>query len=1172
VKTLVQNPVFRFLSDLRLGAVLLVILAVTTGAATLIESHYAGLGSSQTGRAAAYDLVYDAPWFNALLIVLFVNVALNLVRRMQRGHYALGFLLVHVGILVILVGAGITRWFGFEGYLHIREGQANNVVSSADMYARVRLGETEAEMPVRLYRPGAQSLSREVTLEGRTITLGVAEYWPRFERVMVPGEGGFAQIVVSVMEDGGLRQHTLREGDEHPLAGVPVRFHRDGMPPLETMDAPYGLLRVRAGGQVCRLPIVPEPTVLGSCGGWTFELSDFDPDYHGHGQADHDHDHGADDPAGALKNPMVRVVVSDPTGKSATRTLFALHPEFALAHENHEFLRQVDMLYELGGGIDLAKVDGQIVIRASFPLELAAMGAGGESRVLPAGEVAPLQVRTVYRGERGLSLVPTSIEPSLVSTATRSRDPNAPAAARLFIAKNGQRVDAICERGRAPQRVELGGDTYWLAYGSVMRTLPYNLFLQEFRLETYPGSENPASYESHVLLNDPGHGIEGRPVRIWMNNPLNHRGTKHFQSSYDRDRLGTVLSINRDPGKIPTYIGYTIFSLGFVLVMGKSLGSGSRRRANGAAMAGLLVCLGWLLPGEALAQHGMGGRQHQQGPPPTLQLSPEARDLAARMVVQDWRGRMKPLDTLARETSIKITRKAVFEGHDPVELFLAFAVLPSDWYHHPAIAVTNPGVKDLLGISHDQTHIALASVVPGGRYKLQNDVEVAHRTAPGQRSKTQQQLIRFDERVHLMYSALLGTSLRIFPIPDDPNDKWAGIQTVLEGLPEGDPRRAEFQTAADALFMGLEAGNQEQIIAGLRATTDLQRRYGKGVKPSKFQIDSELMLNRLKPFQRATLPYLAGFVLLITAYFIHLFRRNEQLWTLRQPLYALGMLLFVGGFVLHIYGFTLRWIASARAPLSNGHESLLWVALAVGLAGLIFELKSRTGASGALGSLLAAAVLGVSMLGAFDPAIGPLVPVLASYWLIIHVTVITASYGFFALCCLLGLLTLVLLIIAGLNRRPVTTAVAKLDRLNVDSMMAGLGLLAVGTLLGGVWANESWGRYWGWDPKETWALVSILVYAMILHFRWIPRFSNPFVHAVWSFMAIWVIIMTYFGVNYLLVGLHSYAAGDAATVPTWVVISFMVMLAFSLVGYFAWRDPETRRLTYSELASTPGSP
>ncbi|MFU8842133.1 MAG: cytochrome c biogenesis protein, partial [Nitriliruptoraceae bacterium] len=175
------------------------------------------------------------------------------------------------------------------------------------------------------------------------------------------------------------------------------------------------------------------------------------------------------------------------------------------------------------------------------------------------------------------------------------------------------------------------------------------------------------------------------------------------------------------------------------------------------------------------------------------------------------------------------------------------------------------------------------------------------------------------------------------------------------------------------------------------------------------------------------------------------------------------------------------------------------------------------------------------------------------------VTIITASYGFFGLCFLLGGLTLVLMVIAGFNRRPVASAVARLDRLNLDAMVAGLGLLAIGTLLGGVWANESWGRYWGWDPKETWALVSILVYGLIVHFRWIPKLANPFTHASWSFMAIWVIVMTYFGVNHLLVGLHSYAAGEAATVPTWVIFSFLGMAAFTLVGYFAWRDTELRR-------------
>ena len=424
----------------------------------------------------------------------------------------------------------------------------------------------------------------------------------------------------------------------------------------------------------------------------------------------------------------------------------------------------------------------------------------------------------------------------------------------------------------------------------------------------------------------------------------------------------------------------------------------------------------------------------------------------------------------------------------------------------------------------------------------------------------------------MIYGALQGASLRIFPIPDDPGNTWGGIQTVLESLPEGDERRAEFEAAADALFLGLEQGNQQQIIEGLRLTTELQRKYGKSIKPSSLRINAELMLNRLAPFQRSTLPYLAGFVLLIIAYFIGLFRRNEAPWSFRSPLYTIGMVLFVGGFLMNIYGFTLRWIASARAPLSNGHESLLWVALAVALAGLIFEIKSRTAAAGALGSLLAAVVLGVSMLSAFDPAIGPLVPVLASYWLIIHVTIITASYGFFGLCFLLGFLTLTLMIIAALSRRSVANAVTKLDRMNADTMMAGLGLLAVGTLLGGVWANESWGRYWGWDPKETWALVSILAYAMILHFRWIPKLANPFMQATGAFLAIWVIVMTYFGVNYLLVGLHSYAAGAAATIPTWVIISFIVMLAFSVVGYFAWRETVERRLTHSEFASRSPNP
>jgi cytochrome c-type biogenesis protein CcsB len=303
---------------------------------------------------------------------------------------------------------------------------------------------------------------------------------------------------------------------------------------------------------------------------------------------------------------------------------------------------------------------------------------------------------------------------------------------------------------------------------------------------------------------------------------------------------------------------------------------------------------------------------------------------------------------------------------------------------------------------------------------------------------------------------------------------------------------------------------------------------------------------------------------------VGLFDRNGRPWSLRSPLYAAGMVAVAAGFALHLYGFVLRWIASGRAPLSNGHESLLWVALAAGLAGLLFEPVLRMAAAGALGALTAALFLGVSMMATFDPAIGPLVPVLNSYWLNMHVTIITASYGFLGLSCLLGLLVFWLFFTSWRKgQSAVTTEVIdKLDRLNVSIMIAGLGLLAVGTLLGGVWANESWGRYWGWDPKETWALISVLWYAMGLHFRWIPKLANPWVQASGAFLGIWFIIMTYFGVNYLLVGLHSYAAGESSGVPLWAALSFSASLMLCIIAFFAWYDDMKRRTAGRQPAAS----
>jgi cytochrome c-type biogenesis protein CcsB len=233
--------------------------------------------------------------------------------------------------------------------------------------------------------------------------------------------------------------------------------------------------------------------------------------------------------------------------------------------------------------------------------------------------------------------------------------------------------------------------------------------------------------------------------------------------------------------------------------------------------------------------------------------------------------------------------------------------------------------------------------------------------------------------------------------------------------------------------------------------------------------------------------------------------------------------------------------------LSNGYESLIFIALMVAIAGLVFESRSREGVSAGLSSLLTTVILGTAMLSTFDPDIGPLMPVLASYWLNIHVTVITGSYAFLGLSAALGAQTLLLYLAKGPGRTTVRAAIERLDRLNNNVMITGLAFLTIGTLLGGVWANESWGRYWGWDPKETWSFVTILVYAVILHFRFIPALRSSWLHAALSLAAIASVVMTYFGVNYFLSGLHSYASGDAATVPSWVHIGVLIIAV--LIGF-----------------------
>ena len=283
------------------------------------------------------------------------------------------------------------------------------------------------------------------------------------------------------------------------------------------------------------------------------------------------------------------------------------------------------------------------------------------------------------------------------------------------------------------------------------------------------------------------------------------------------------------------------------------------------------------------------------------------------------------------------------------------------------------------------------------------------------------------------------------------------------------------------------------------------------------------------------------FVILI----VQIFKSNRLISWLVQAFKIILLLLFI----LHTGGLAARWFISGHAPWSDAYESMIYVAWATQFFGLVFGRKSTlTMASTAF---VAGMILMIAHWNWMDPAIANLQPVLDSYWLMIHVAVIVGSYGPFALGMIIGGVSLLLMIIASSkNKKKIKLQIKELTIINELALTVGLIMLTIGNFLGGMWANESWGRYWGWDPKETWALISIMVYAFVIHMRLIPGLRGPWIFNLMSVVAFASILMTYLGVNFYLVGLHSYASGDKIITPNFVYYSIVVVAVLAVVSYF----------------------
>ena len=1016
----------------------MILFATAIGVATFIENDF--------GTSSAQKVIFKTRWFELIMVLFSITIVVNIIRYRMIQQKKWAVLAFHASMIIILLGAGVTRYFGSEGMMHIREGSSSNSLFCLQdtylLFEGTHQGKKFVfDEPVLFATLGNNHIKKSYILGGQQIDVEVLDFLPNPSEILVNDESGVPTLKVVIGGMSGREEYFIKQGDRTKIRGTIFNFGR------------------------------PEE-------------------------------------ANAFNIKYENGNLSFKTNTTFSQTVMATQQNDTLQpNQNHPlFLRS---LYSSGQ---------QSFVFGDF---------SPNARV----ELTSSSVKMASNSMGGLK----------VKVSTNSQEEE-----QFVFGSKGV-------EGR-PRMFQIGNTTLAISYGSKRVSLPFALGLRDFIMEKYPGTNSASSYASEVTLIDPQQNLE-RNERIYMNNILNYGGYRFFQSSFDKDELGTYLSVNHDFwGTWISYLGYAILTLGMVLSffheksrfrqLAKSLKKIQHAEKTLAAIIfGIFISFPNVVNGNV--------------PPPTQEIKAVDIDHAANfglVIMQDHRGRMKPMNTYCSEILRKLSRKETLYGLTAEQIILGMAAHPKDWYDIPLIKMgKHDKTKKLIPVDGK-----LASYSDffekNGEYKLKEHVRTAYNTPNKDRGVFEKEMLKLDEKVNICSMVFSGGFMRVFPIPNDSNNHWQSpSDRVSQMQKERDGYSAlQFYTSyIPALQTALHENNWQLANRLIDELKQYQIKYGKSVMPSDTKVKAEILLNKLNVFSRLGKMYgLLGLVFL-SLLFTSVFKPSLDLKLISKI--ALGLFTFC--FVMHTLGLGLRWYVSGRAPWSNGYESMIYIAFTTVLAGLAFGRKSV--GSLAATCVLAATILMVAGLSWLDPEITPLVPVLKSYWLTIHVSLEAGSYGFLMLGAIAGVFNLVFMIFRNQrNAKNVNRIIKEMTQISEMTLIVGLFMISIGTYLGGVWANESWGRYWGWDAKETWALVTILVYAFILHMRFIPGLRGPFAFNVASLFGWASVIMTYFGVNYYLSGLHSYAAGDPVPIPSFVYYAVTILTLISLLAYWKNRQFE----------------
>jgi cytochrome c-type biogenesis protein CcsB len=1024
-----MRKIVDFLFSSRLMALILILFAIAIATATFIENDF--------GNASARSLVYNARWFELLLLIGAVNLLGMTIKKKLYQWKKLTLFLFHLSFILILLGAAITRYTGFEGTMSIREGQSNDLIITDKTYIRVRAeavsGEKEFRFPVLFSVLGKNRLNKHIHVHGKQYTFRVKEFIPNAIPVVEPDAAGVPVAELVYLDAGGRKSLVIRKGETKKTESVVFLFGT-------TDGDSSGIQLINHGDSLFFMA--------------PFEVSQ--------------------------TNMADQQVLS-----LAKNSVHHFYPK-----RLYNFRDNLMVLNTFYGHAGIAAKSASESNSQSGDALIAELAADH------------LQKEFILWGKRGIP---------------------------------GE-----------PEKLIMDSTKFIISYGSIFKKIPFKVTLNDFIVERYPGSMSPSSFESKVQLEN-GHGGIIASKRIYMNNVLKYKGFRFYQSSYTSDEKSTILSVNHDwAGTFVTYAGYLLMGIGMMLSL-FNRNSHFRKLASENTMIkhmkkGLsaIVFLLLLQPVAFTQPAGMPGKLSAVDPS-------HARHFG-QLLVQDNGGRIKPLNSLSDEVLRKLYRKSTYKGQSADQVFTGMLIDPETWQKEPIIRATHPQIQEILG--NQGKYYSFLSFFKDNNYILHQYVENAYQKDPALRSKFDNEIIRLDERVNICYLVLTGELMRLFPKPGDSTRTWYSPQAIRGQI------RSEDSVFTDNIIplyiqearQSLRTGSWNKPDDIVNAIAKFQHQFAGDILPPAKKIRMEIFLNKSDIFARISNFYgLIGFVLLLLQ-LVNLFYPRLNL---KIPVF-MSIVLIGALFIFHSTGLALRWYVSGHAPWSNGYEALIYIAWATVLAGLIFVSRSSMALSAT--ALLAFLILHTAHLSWMDPQITNLVPVLKSYWLVIHVATITASYGFFALGAILAGINLILMIMqTRKNYSYIDLTIRELTNVIEMTLVVGLYLMAIGTFLGGVWANESWGRYWGWDPKETWALVTVLLYAFIMHMRMVPGLKGLYPFNLASLLGFGSVIMTYFGVNYYLSGLHSYAKGDPFPVPVFVYYTLAVTFVIGLLAFINYR-------------------